>query len=179
MRIGITGVPGTGKSTLAKRISEKYIIPIVDITKLINEKKLWTSIDPADDAKIVNLIALKRELQTIPENCILESHLVCEIELPLDKIIVLRTPIKTLENRLKGRGYDDNKIKSNVYSELLDYCTMKALRRYNGKRTEIYEVLTNGQIEESMGHIDKILLDDGRHLKAPWVDIYNCNDDKL
>ncbi|MGB9634920.1 MAG: AAA family ATPase [Candidatus Micrarchaeia archaeon] len=171
MRIGITGVPGTGKTTIAQRIADIYKMRMVNVKELVEERKLWTHVDTDDMAKVVNLLALKRELQELPENCIVESHLICEIQLPLDKLIVLRTPLPILEKRLTKRGYDTGKIKSNLYSELLDYCTEKSMLKYKKSGTKIYEVLSIGNLEECIKDIDKIVKGNGEHLRAPWVDI--------
>ncbi len=171
MRIGITGVPGTGKTTLAKEIAKLHNLNYIDINKLIEEKQLWSYIDPVDNAKIVNLAALKRELQNMPDNSIVESHLVCEMELPLDVVIVLRTPLKMLEYRLSKRKYDSAKIRSNIYSELLDYCTERALRRYKEKETVVYEINTANNIDKNMQEIKQILNNDGDKFRAPWIDI--------
>lgn len=171
MRLGITGVPGTGKTTLAKKIAELHNLSYLDINELIERKKLWSYVDPVDDAKIVNLIGLNRELQNLPDNCVIESHLVCEMELPLDVLIVLRTPLKVLEKRLNNRNYNNTKIRSNIYSELLDYCTERALHKYKGKKTRIYEINTAKTLDHNLKEIEKILGNDGEEFKAPWVDI--------
>lgn len=172
MRIGITGVPGSGKTTLSKLICEKHNLQYISINDLINEKGFWTTIDARDDAKVVNMIALKKELQNVPENCVVEGHLLCEFPVPLDILIILRLPIKLLEKRLTEREYNDFKMKSNIYSELLDYCTDRAKCKYsNSPKTIMYEVLTNKTIEECMDDIDKIINGSGDKFRAPWVNL--------
>ena len=171
MRIGITGVPGSGKTTLSKLVSEKYNLQYISINDLINEKEFWTTIDARDDAKVVNMIALKKELQNLPDNCVIEGHLLCEFPVPLDILIILRVPIKLLEKRLTEREYNDFKMKSNIYSELLDYCTDRAKCKYCKSQTIMYEVLTNKTVEECLDDIDQIINGNGQKFKAPWVNL--------
>lgn len=171
MRIGITGVPGSGKTTLSKLVCEKYNLQYISINDLINEKEFWTTIDARDDAKVVNMIALKKELQNVPENCVVEGHLLCEFPVPVDILIILRVPTKLLGERLTERKYNEFKMKSNIYSELLDYCTDRAKCKYCNSPTAMYEVLTSKTIEECMGDIDQIINGNGQKFKAPWVNL--------
>lgn len=171
MRLGITGVPCSGKTTLSKIVSDKYNLKYISINDLVNEKNYWTHIDARDDAKVVNMIALKKELQQIPNDCVVEGHLVCEFSIPLDILIVLRVPIKLLEKRLTERNYNDFKMKSNIYSELLDYCTDRAGSKYTNTNVKIYELITNKNIEETLNEIDLILNGNGEKFRAPWVNL--------
>jgi adenylate kinase len=171
MRIGITGVPGSGKTTISKIISEKHNLQYISINDLIEEKNFWTTIDARDDAKVVNMIALKKELQNIPDNSVIEGHLLCEFPAHLDILIILRVPIKLLEKRLTEREYNDFKMKSNIYSELLDYCTDRAKCKYCKSEAKIYELVTSNTIEQNLEEIDQIIKGDGEKFKAPWVNL--------
>lgn len=171
MRIGVTGVPGSGKTTISKLLIEKYNMEYISVNELIEKKNLWTTIDARDNAKVVNMIALKRELEKLPENCIVEGHLLCEFPLPLDILIILRTPLKLLETRLNEREYNDFKMKSNLYSEMLDYCTDRAKCKYCKSAVGMFEVVTNKKVEETLEEIDTIIKGDGNKFKAPWVNL--------
>lgn len=171
MRIGVTGVPGSGKTTISKLLIEKYNMEYISVNELIEKKNLWTTIDARDDAKVVNMIALKRELENLPENCVVEGHLICEFPVPLDILIILRTPIKLLETRLNQREYNEFKMKSNLYSELLDYCTDRAKCKYCKSTASMFEVVTNKKVEETLEEIDTIIKGDGNKFKAPWVNL--------
>jgi adenylate kinase len=171
MRIGVTGVPGSGKTTISKLLIEKYNLEYISVNELIEKKNLWTTIDARDDAKVVNMIALKKELENLPENCVVEGHLICEFPVPLDILIILRTPIKLLETRLNQREYNDFKMKSNLYSELLDYCTDRAKCKYCKSTARMFEVVTNKKVEETLEEIDTIIKGDGNKFKAPWVNL--------
>lgn len=171
MRIGVTGVPGSGKTTISKHLIEKYNMEYISVNELIEKKNLWAQIDARDDAKVVNMIALKKELQNLPENCVIEGHLICEFPVPLDILIILRTPIKLLESRLNERKYNEFKMKSNLYSELLDYCTDRASCKYCKSTARMFEIVTNKEIEENLEEIDTIIKGEGNKFKAPWVNL--------
>ena len=55
----ITGVPGTGKTTAAKLLAEKTGAALLDINKLVDVLKLYSSVDETDGAKLVRM----KELQ--------------------------------------------------------------------------------------------------------------------
>ena len=63
-------------------------------------------------------------------------------------------------------------MKSNLYSELLDYCTDRAKCKYcNNPTTILYELITNKKIEENLEDFDLILKGEGDKFKAPWVNL--------
>ncbi|MCS7109199.1 MAG: AAA family ATPase, partial [Candidatus Micrarchaeota archaeon] len=127
----ITGTPTTGKTTLAKYLS-KLGFQILDLNSLVNRKKIWKSKDRG--CKVVDLSLLEKEAKKeinkmrkeSEKSIIVEGHLACEIKLPADKVIVLRTRPDVLLRRLKERGYPSYKIIENLEAELLDYCGIRA-----------------------------------------------------
>jgi adenylate kinase len=134
MRIVITGSPGTGKSTIARLLSKKMGIELIDIKALVNEKGLCQG--PECE---VDVLELARELEFLEEkeDFIVEGHLACEIELPAQFIIVLRTNPEVLKQRLSERGYPEKKLSENLMAEMLDYCTQRASAMYTRKPLEL------------------------------------------
>jgi broad-specificity NMP kinase len=55
------------------------------------------------------------------------GHLVPEIKIKYDMIIVLRIGLKLLVERLEERGYQKEKIRENIVSESIDYCGIKSM----------------------------------------------------
>ncbi len=119
MRIGIGGVPGTGKSTISEVLSKKLGIPV------IHQSDYFSG--------VVSLKAVRTKLWWLlkkHKDVIVEGHLLCDVKLPLDYLIILRTRPDVLMRRLEERGYDKQKVDENVLAEALDYCIQQAEDRY-------------------------------------------------
>ena len=119
MKIGIAGVPGTGKTTISNILSEKLGIPV------IHQSDLFSG--------LVSLKAVRTKFWWVLkkyEDVIIEGHLLCDVKLPLDILIILRTRPDVLISRLEERGYSKEKIDENVLAEALDYCIQNAEGRY-------------------------------------------------
>lgn len=138
MRLLITGTPGVGKTTVTKALAKLLKANFVDVNALIEEKRLCGK-KPGEREKTVKLAALKSVLEKTlktGKNVIVESHLLCEMRLPCDKIVILRCNPLVLEKRLRARKYPLWKIRDNVLSETLDYCLIKALENYGGRKVQ-------------------------------------------
>ncbi|MFA5049923.1 MAG: AAA family ATPase [Candidatus Micrarchaeia archaeon] len=138
MKIIITGTPGCGKTTIAKKLSKKTGIELYDCKKLIEKIKAF-KLDKNNEMEVLMpkfRNALKKELRK-RKSWIIESHLLCEIKLDSDFIFILRCNKKTLEKRLIKRKYAAKKINDNLMVELLDYCYLKSRKNLRGKLFEV------------------------------------------
>lgn len=134
MRIVITGSPGTGKSTIAKMLCERLKIQLIDIKKLVEEKGLCEG--PECEVDVLEL-AKEMEFLEDEDDFIVEGHLACEMELPAEFVIVLRTNPEVLKARLREREYPEKKLNENLMAEMLDYCTQRADAMYSRKPMEL------------------------------------------
>jgi adenylate kinase len=147
MILAITGVPGTGKTALSRMLSEKTGWPVVGANGIVEEKKLWSRKE--EGAKVVDMKRLEKALAKITKskkNLILEGHLLCDLKVKANCIVVLRTRPDVLRKRLETRGYPKKKTDENVLAEALDYCTIEAERRYK----KVYEIDTTKSFRKAI-----------------------------
>lgn len=131
MKIIITGTPCTGKTTLAKKLSSMLGCSLIELNKEIIQQRIWRGKEHG--AKIVDLLKLKKFLIGKLNNLnsfVCEGHLACEVSLPCDIVIVLRSSPSVLLKRMNERSYSFKKISENLLSEILDYCLIKAEENY-------------------------------------------------
>ncbi len=134
--IVITGVPGTGKTTLADSLGRRLPnAEIIHVTQVVNGERLFTSYSKKDGAKIVDMPRLKARLERMIRESgkgivILESHLLCDIRIGGAAAIVLREHLPVVRKRLEARGYKKGKLNADIISEATDYCGIRAERNY-------------------------------------------------
>ena len=159
----ITGTPGTGKTTLAKLLSEKSY-PYVEVGKLVKEEKLYDYFDEETDSYVVNDDLLNTRLIELIETnssskpLILDGHVV---ELPPSYVaccIVLRTSIGLLRKRLIDRSYSAAKIEENVEAEIMEVILTDMLILYGPEivSTVQSDVSINETLERTIDLVGKI-----------------------
>ena len=116
-----TGTPGTGKTTLAKLLTNKLNFEYLDVSLFIVENNLVEAYDPefeTNDGEVNKLVkALIKKIEN-SKNLIVDSHL--SHYLPKEKVdfcIVCTCDLKILKERLETRGYSEEKIKENLEYE--------------------------------------------------------------
>ncbi len=130
----VTGTPCTGKTTLAKKLAKRLRARYVDVNRLVAKHKLHEGYDRRRKTRIVDTKKLNRFLVRVikgsRQDLVIDSHL--SQYLPrkyVDVCIVTRCDIKTLEKRLKKRGYSKAKVQENIDAELFAVCYNDAISR--------------------------------------------------
>lgn len=116
----LTGTPGTGKSTLSAELRLRGY-DAVDGKAFIKEHGLLGEYDEERDTYEVDLDALNDALDPLRDAehpVVLDSHLSHFMD--SRGIIVLRCSPSVLAERLRARGYSEDKVRENVQAEILD-----------------------------------------------------------
>ncbi len=141
MIIGITGTAATGKSTLASMLRERMgDAAVLELNDLVRRYRLFSGKDRFG-TMIVRLPALRaRTMAFVSANkgrdVILVGHLLPELGICVDIMIVVRAKLNTLARRMRARGYPTDKIRDNLVDEALDYCGARS----EGIARELIEV---------------------------------------
>jgi adenylate kinase len=162
MMIGITGTPGTGKTSIAEVLKRRgyHVVHLKDTIEpyVLEEDRLR-------DTRVVDV---ERWVDTFPPVAgIVEGHLAHL--LPCDRVIILRCRPDILVRRLGMRkGYRDEKIAENAEAEALDVILIETLEEhpperileldttYSGinKIADKIEGFIRGELPPSLGSLD-------------------------
>lgn len=135
----VSGVPGTGKTALSKRLSKRLNYHYLDVNRVISKYKLAEGYDKKRKTKIIDVSKLNKkiieEIKKIKlfkkyDGVIIDSHL--SHYLPkkyVNSCIVTKCEIKELNKRLKKKKFNQNKIKENLQAEIFDICLNEAKER--------------------------------------------------
>ena len=137
--ICITGTPGTGKTTLSKKLALKLNFHYLDVNNFIVDNKLYGGFDKKRKTKIVDVGKLNGKLIDeiklfnkikMYNGIIIDSHLSHYLPRKIaDFCIVTKCDIKELSKRLKMKKFNKNKIQENVQAEIFDICLNEAKRK--------------------------------------------------
>ena len=140
--ICVSGSIGTGKTTYAKRLARKLKVRYIDVNKVIQENKLSEGYDKKRKCKIVDIKKLNKVLERIikesKESLIIDSHMSHFLNPKfVDYVVITKTSLKKLKNRLKKRKYSKKKIEENLEVEIMDICLNEA--RELGHKVKVAE----------------------------------------
>jgi adenylate kinase len=124
--IVVTGTPGSGKTTVARRLAKTLRMPFIAVNDLVKEKRLYTGV--SDGSLVVNAAKLARALRGF--RGVVEGHVLSDMRLPASVCVVLRASPRSIAARLRPRRYSPLKLEDNIEAEALDYCAIHALQNY-------------------------------------------------
>ena len=164
MLIGLTGTPGTGKTSTSELVKARFGYRVIHLNKLIKEKHLYSGVDEVRDTLVADMDKVSAYVSELVSDSdkitLLDSHLSHYIA---DIVIVLRASPDILRERLSHRDYSQAKISENVEAEALDVILVESVEwcekvfEINTTYVTVEEVATN------IGEIISALLceDDG------------------
>jgi adenylate kinase len=121
MIIAITGTPGTGKTSVAKKLIGKGYA-VLDLNKIACENDFLIGRDKKRKSNIVDINKLNLFIE---KNCsdldlvFVEGHLSHLLKC-VDKVVVLRLHPTQLKKHLEKKKWNEEKIKENLEAEILD-----------------------------------------------------------
>jgi adenylate kinase len=175
----ITGTPGVGKTVLAKSLSGKSGLKLVELGKLVRKERLYTHIDRARKTYIVDERKLRKRLEALSrssERFVLPTHLIGRF-LPKTSVkmaLVLRLDPVVLYKRLRARGWTKRKAWENTEAEILDVCLSESLLLLG--RLKVYEIDTTRKSAASVYKEALRALSRGRTGRSGVVNWLACYD---
>lgn len=174
--IAVSGSPGTGKSTFARKLSEDLDYKLIDLNEIIEEENVYeldadgTRAVDSEDLRAVFKNVLAREGEDMVVEGLL-SHLLSRER--VSEVVVLRTNPEVLEKRLRKRGYSDEKLQDNLEAEALDVVLGEAIQEHGVDG--VYEIdTTRLDPSEAVSLFEGAL--EGRESLAPgsvdWLEEY-------
>ena len=129
--LALTGVPGTGKTTIAAALAQRGV-PVVDLNEFARATGLLGPMDERRGSYIVDTRKLAKRLRAalvgLDDPCVVvEGHFAHEMD--VDAIVLLRCDPLVLLERLRARGWNEEKVRENVEAEALDVLAAEVLER--------------------------------------------------
>lgn len=127
----VSGTPGTGKTYVARKLSDKLKFKYVDVKRLLCKHGLNEKYDSKRKSYIIDEKRLAKVLGKLildsNVGLVIDSHLSHFIDCDLvDLCVITKCKLKVLEKRLKKRRYNKQKIRENLDSEIFDICLNEA-----------------------------------------------------
>jgi len=148
----VTGVPGTGKTTVSTLLAAELGAEQIELTRLVREGGLSLGWDQERATVIADIKALRHAIANILHNTmnpmIIDGHYSPDVA-PREEttlVVVLRRAPWIIREELQIRGYSTRKVRENVETELLGTCLTDALAVQDPKK--VCEIDTTTQTPE-------------------------------
>ena len=148
LRLTITGTPGVGKTTVAEKVASLIPLKLFEISKLVKERRLYSSFDKRRDSYVVDVKKLRSFFENEKE--FLAEGVVAHY-IPSDILVILRLNPAELERRLRERGYSEEKVIENVEAERLAVIATEAFE--NPPSPRILHINATGKSPEELANL--------------------------
>lgn len=147
MMYGITGTPGTGKSSIARTLREQGF-RVLHLSETTGDYVIEE--DPLRETLVIDEDRWAAEF--VPFDGVVEGHLAHL--LPCDRVAVLRCRPDILVARLHERGYGEEKVRENALAEALDVVLVETLEIFSPE--QVYELdTTDKTIQECSDRVGR------------------------
>lgn len=154
MKLLITGVPGSGKTIISKKLAELLNLAYINVGEFAKDNFDFPT---EEDEIIIDEKKVEKRLKEL-DNIVIDSH----IPFKADKAVILRCNPSILLERLRERRYPEEKIKDNLLSEILDYEIYAVKELFSEE--DIYEVLSE-DVDVTIHKTMEIIKGKGNSLK--------------
>jgi adenylate kinase len=172
----ITGVPGTGKTTVSTLLAAELGAEHIELTRLVREGGFNQGWDQARATVIADMKALRHAIANILDNTkstlIIDGHYSPDVAPRQETtlVVVLRRAPWVIREKLLARGYSARKVRENVEAELLGVCLADALAVQDPEK--ICEIDTTAQSPEETVKLILAVLDGDvkcSHGEVDWM----------
>ncbi len=121
--IVVIGAPGSGKTTLAKRLASEIGCDYLNVGSLAKERGFILGMDHERGSFILDEELISNEIRKLVDDKCLIVETISPNAVPKDLVIIavaIRCLPSLLLERLRSRGYSTNKIRENIEYEVID-----------------------------------------------------------
>jgi adenylate kinase len=163
MIITISGSVGSGKTTIAKTLSEKLDYKLINLNELAKKYKIEDIKElqtfDFDLDKLLEDLELDLKNKKFGNNVVLEGHFSHFINPELiDKLIVIGRDLKQLKQTYKDRKYNEQKIADNLEVESFNLCFYEAIDEGYTQGKQVFLVENNGTLQDCIDKIKVLLI---------------------
>lgn len=161
----ITGNPGTGKHTIAKRVSKILDLDIIDISKIVMDYGLFEKNNGVFEVDVNKL----RKILDKKSESILVGHLAPYVisSKNVEMAVVLRKSPYKLQSIYKKRRYSKKKSLENLGSEILGITYYDAVHQFGQKKTLQIDT-SERTISDTVGKVESVFK--GTRVKDDKID---------
>ena len=118
MRIAVTGIPASGKTTLAQTVAKQLKYRYIHAYEYAQKHNAASEFDKHRNVAIVDEKKLDNALKSA-KNFVIDGHFTHALT-NIDKIILVKCNRKELVKRMKQRKYSEDKIQENIEADIME-----------------------------------------------------------